>query len=632
MPAFNARTALYVALILLIVFLARPDSSSSSSTEAAEKVLGELVRLNDTLANATYATDTLAQMNWTMLPEDVKSLVRSSRASGRGKLYYTNSTGMLRGQMNASDLLFSPPRSNDALNATRILELRGSFTYNETAKLRWSMEERASLSSASNATNETFVSVSAHVRAVRSSDTGVSLGGFGMRFRDGVMMGVMKDRHQPIGLHEVAALASDAQEYGDAKSLMYDVYRQEITRLRDSLAADTPPDLDDGSSDSPELKSNCTFVFLLQLTPVPSSVTADQLLKLESELQRPQGVSVIARPPFSFNATLFSPNCMLMLRSTEPFTGLKEDVRDLRANRAGVYFLACAVLKLLILVYQSNQSVTQSALSKLSWTAIALPSMIDGYHCLIYLWVAMASHSVALVFVAAMFVEYAALTLYDVRFASKIIRAQRTQTIFGDIDVHYGRILASFYLATFAVSVLLYLGLAVFRPLLTVLGLLFSSTVLAQIVHTAREGLPTLSVRFTLGVSLLRMAVPAYVFLCPHNIVTLGDVERSSGQMVAFGCWIVVQSGFLYVQTLAGPTWFVPKSMRPRRYEYHRALTEAEYERLALSTDCAICMSPIAELSQNQNCEGYMVTPCHHVFHAECLSQVAFRCLLWDGD
>lgn len=91
----------------------------------------------------------------------------------------------------------------------------------------------------------------------------------------------------------------------------------------------------------------------------------------------------------------------------------------------------------------------------------------------------------------------------------------------------------------------------------------------------------------------------------------------------------------------------------PERYNYHPILPNEDEEthldvkvvgvnaseegessggqsRHSPGRDCAICMLPVNATSQGSaglqalGRAGYMVTPCHHLFHTECLEKVFY--------
>jgi len=48
------------------------------------------------------------------------------------------------------------------------------------------------------------------------------------------------------------------------------------------------------------------------------------------------------------------------------------------------------------------------------------------------------------------------------------------------------------------------------------------------------------------------------------------------------------------------------------------ASSSAPLERISVNQECAICFTNIVENNKVNN-KDYMVTPCHHIFHTECL-------------
>lgn len=109
------------------------------------------------------------------------------------------------------------------------------------------------------------------------------------------------------------------------------------------------------------------------------------------------------------------------------------------------------------------------------------------------------------------------------------------------------------------------------------------------------------------------------------------------------------QVALLMAQTYLGPRCFIPKSMLPAKYDYHRPLTHRELssgapDQTALltsndegsapsaelggavggdeetgegSVECVICMNPV-DLTRPL---ARMVAPCSHCFHTPCLQR-----------
>ena len=105
--------------------------------------------------------------------------------------------------------------------------------------------------------------------------------------------------------------------------------------------------------------------------------------------------------------------------------------------------------------------------------------------------------------------------------------------------------------------------------------------------------------------------------------------------------YIGIQVAILLFQGLFGSRCLVPKVFQPEKYNYHRPVPEDVFNNTA---ECVICMLPIDEPSpyaaddrtastdssrslesgeyhRNVTPEKYMLTPCNHLFHTECLTQ-----------
>lgn len=152
-----------------------------------------------------------------------------------------------------------------------------------------------------------------------------------------------------------------------------------------------------------------------------------------------------------------------------------------------------------------------------------------------------------------------------------------------------------------------------------------------------------LSWHYVVGMSFSRAFVPIYFLSYEGNFLA----TRASK---AFGFFLVLyltlQILGLVVQKKFGPRFFVPKSMHPQKYNYHRdipaeVLAQAENGRL----ECLICMEHVhvpqedgeeggavpaaARLEEGNGGPGtddsamgsYVITPCNHVYHEQCLSR-----------
>lgn len=93
--------------------------------------------------------------------------------------------------------------------------------------------------------------------------------------------------------------------------------------------------------------------------------------------------------------------------------------------------------------------------------------------------------------------------------------------------------------------------------------------------------------------------------------------------------WMGFQIGVLTLQQRYGPRFFVPARFLPVKYNYERRINLQEMTLLHAADDdntidCVICMVEL-----DVDARDYMLAPCEHIFHRECLQgwmQVKMEC------
>jgi transmembrane E3 ubiquitin-protein ligase len=158
----------------------------------------------------------------------------------------------------------------------------------------------------------------------------------------------------------------------------------------------------------------------------------------------------------------------------------------------------------------------------------------------------------------------------------------------------------------------------------------------------------SLSWEYVVGSTLVRVVPVLYWYFAPRNVLGITASPSTAYLLLA---WLWLQVLVLLVQQFLGPRLLIPPAWCPPAYDYHPMLHESDsdVEAGAMSIgllasasegkdkddkarkvfDCAICMNEIdvpvvkageagrgsAWLEQRK----YMVTPCRHIFHTECL-------------
>ena len=196
------------------------------------------------------------------------------------------------------------------------------------------------------------------------------------------------------------------------------------------------------------------------------------------------------------------------------------------------------------------------------------------------------------------------------------------------------------------------------------LALVYLSLWIPQIRRNVLRNCPkALRWEFVIGESVLRLAPIVYFYRVPENILF---VDNDANAAYIFIGWVWIQIWALVSQEILGPRFFVPNGYAPPAYDYHPILREDDEESGSTMPigftqanadpssptvsrpgeskekgkkvwDCAICTEnielPVLPAAGNGSGEAsaavttttifsrrtYMVTPCRHIFHSQCL-------------
>ena len=253
----------------------------------------------------------------------------------------------------------------------------------------------------------------------------------------------------------------------------------------------------------------------------------------------------------------------------------------------------------------------------MSLLTVGHQTLIDAYLCLFHLVGGMVASPLFGAFVMVSFLQLVLFSVFEMRVLVLIWKARRPAA-FNDgwlamrreLSMLYSRFYCSLMLGIFVIDRI--------WPNTVALGVVAYSYWLPQIVRNAVYDVRRpLDRGYIVGTSISRLALPLYFFTCPHNMVaelTGKDVAQHQVCCVVVA-WTTLQVGILLLQDALGPRFFVPRALRPQRYNYRRRVTLLSDESGA-AVDCAICMEPV-DCSER----GYLITPCDHVFHDRCLQQ-----------
>jgi len=284
-----------------------------------------------------------------------------------------------------------------------------------------------------------------------------------------------------------------------------------------------------------------------------------------------------------------------------------------------------SLVQVLLLVRQMEMTSTQAGASRVSLVTIGLQAVADSYLCLCHLTIGIAVQSLFNAFATAAFFKFVLFSIFEMRYMLIIWKARRPaafnegwEVMRRELSLLYSRFYGSLLLGV----VLLYH----MQNHLHAFMLLFYSFWVPQIAsNVINDHRRPLHLAYLLGTSLTRLAIPCYFLACPNNFLHVRPQPELAGVLAS---WMAFQVIVLCAQQRFGSRWFIPRRLLPEKYDYFRALSQAECASLsdaidlesggvnANGVDCVICMHPVLVNSRNR-----MAAPCNHLFHEDCLQQ-----------
>lgn len=378
---------------------------------------------------------------------------------------------------------------------------------------------------------------------------------------------------------------------------------------------------------SDSFSDQCVSIIELSLVENSTSLSVtdgDTAAKHDGKLQ-PLGARL--------SGTLASVNCGLYLKIDTTFQEENLNVFFSKASNYAILMTFISMAEIYVLLRQLQLTNTQATAAKVSLLTIGQQAILDSYLCLGHLTVGIVAQNVFTAFASVAFIKLIIFSVFEMRYLLIIWKARRPQG-FADGWLTLRRELTTLY-SRFYLSLLA--GLAIFYNFSNYLPFLVFvcySFWLPQIVHNVhREVRNPFDTGYLYGISALRLFLPLYFYGDSDNFLTAFPMYESKPDYhfcyILTG-WVALQVGVLVLQQKYGPRFFVPARFLPVKYNYERRVNKEELSLLRTSNndegtiDCVICMVEL-----DVSARDYMIAPCDHMFHRECLQgwmQVKMEC------
>ncbi|KAJ1849474.1 hypothetical protein LPJ73_003722 [Coemansia sp. RSA 2703] len=362
-------------------------------------------------------------------------------------------------------------------------------------------------------------------------------------------------------------------------------------------------------------------------------------------------------------AVMYSPECRVSVATphARPLQGISAARYQTRAGHYLRLAFVAMVAELLLLVGQMRHTPTHAAMAKISPYGLAMQAVLGCYIFIAHVSASLApAVDIQLAYTGATFVVFTLLVMFALHYMMSVWRVQQPS----DPDAQpsaqrtlwmtYLRFYGALAVGVFVIHVYSETMHPLAAPMMVLLLLTSYSYWVPQIIRNARRGTSRgLRKDYLLGTTLLNLIFPLYAFACPESL----SLNAPSAFVWALVAYSFAQVLVLLLQDLLGPRFFVPASMLPEVYNYHPLLPpdsdeeaavegnsdnadDAEHDEEGSSSEdatpdqprsaraareCAICIQEVDVSTSVASAlfgrPSYMVTPCHHVYHTECLTR-----------
>ncbi|KAG7010381.1 TUL1, partial [Cucurbita argyrosperma subsp. argyrosperma] len=218
-------------------------------------------------------------------------------------------------------------------------------------------------------------------------------------------------------------------------------------------------------------------------------------------------------------------------------------------------------------------------------------------------------------FATAAFFKFVVFSIFEMRYLLAIWKASRPmnngegwETMRRELSVLYSRF-CEYHGILLGGIFLMYELHRFLRPILL---LMYSFWIPQIVTNVIRDSRKPLHIYYILGITITRLAIPLYVFGCPHNFMR---IQPDKTWCICLGVFTFLQVAILLLQHYFGSRWFIPRQVRiderflsstiaghdmyilPEKYSYYRRLDQNGNH----ATDCVICMTTI-DVSRPNDC------------------------------
>jgi len=378
----------------------------------------------------------------------------------------------------------------------------------------------------------------------------------------------------------------------------------------------------------------------------------------------------------AINGSIHSPNCDFT--SSLNATAIRTDWEHTtgKAINYSFYMMLTCLTQIVVLLRQLLHTQHQSTATRVSLLCIGWQTVLDALLCLGHIYLSLAMQPVFTAFASVAFFKLLIFCVIEMKYMSIIIQARNNanggQSTTELLRRQVAMLHLRFYVALVTAFLVFFSAGQQYRTIYMVV--LYSFWVPQIIQNIISEAKRPLHVYYIYGMSISRCVAPLYMFAVPNNFLkeVYPDSPTNYLMVEILIIWIAVQTAVLIAQDKYGARFMVPARFLPPKFDYHRPIPQSllptevveqdlkrdrtpsppplksespelkttgtrnrlkkkggsqEHPVTTMTTesitpptpalDCVICCNGI----DHHNRKGYMLAPCEHIFHKDCLIQ-----------
>lgn len=557
-------------------------------------------------------------------------------------VYYHNISGVFTDTWSKSEQKLKI--IDEKYNLTDIDSARGDFNY-DSGDITYSLYENQTI-------NDNINFIEGYIRIKNKSEYTMNIKGMHFISNGEVYLYGIPLR-ESFPLREISLMMRSEQNFNQSIEVLQARLKYDIDLLEERLKKDknasekyykSNDDDDDDDKINPdddyydEKPSKCKFNIFFKLKPADLVDEKDllkyekDLLEYENELKNPTGVKPLLKTPpkLEGDSILYSENCNLLLKLNVGAEGKKIENIIKKYIYATVGSMIMTLTTVVLTLQQYKYTSSQPLLSKVSWISQLMISFLNLIVITINILMGTSINGYnSILFITSASFKGIAFIFFEKNYISAVMNAQTNLINNGNNSI----LIICYWLFSFIGQIfILTLLNGRLIAFYIVMFILYSYWVPQIILNIKKNAEKPLSNLYLYGTSITQLYILIFIYNLDSNI----NIDKFNIKFLyIIIIYTLLQVLILSLQNIYGPLFLIPNKLLPERYDYHPILpiyddkneeqidandasASAPLKGISISQQCAICYNNIIEDNKVNNKE-YMITPCHHIFHTECL-------------